>query len=84
MRKYLQKLQETHLKAIKSILQCFKRTVSTWLFYRIGVDLILIRFIDAYWGGDVDSKKLTIRYFVTLEGTPISLNNKKTLWLCHL
>lgn len=70
--KYLQKPQETFLKAIKSILQCLKGTVNIRLFYKIGVDLIFTRFIDANWGGDVDSKILTIGYFFTLGGTPIS------------
>ncbi len=75
--KYLQRPQETQLKATKSILQCLKRTVNTGLFYKIGIDLILTRFIDANWGGDVDSKKLIIGYFFTLGGTPISYNSKK-------
>lgn len=82
--KYLQKPQETHLKVTKSILWCLKGTVNTRLFYRIGIDLILIRFIDTNWGGDVDSKKLAIGYFFTLGGTQIFDNNKKILWLCHL
>jgi len=70
--KYLQRPQETHLKANKSIFQCLKGTVNTRLFHRITIDLILIIFIDANWGGDVDSKNFTIRYFFALGRTQIS------------
>jgi hypothetical protein len=75
--RYMDKPEEAHLQAVKSILRYIKGTTTLGLLYKKGGDFTLTGYTDADWGGDLDERKSTGAFIFTVGNTPISWSSRK-------
>jgi hypothetical protein len=68
---------ETHWKCAMRVLRYLKKTSELGITYSKSNDFILNGFSDADWANDLDTRRSTTGYFVTLNKNPISWNSKR-------
>jgi len=76
---FLTQPTETHLKAARHVLRYLKHTSTYSISYLKGnnLNLRLLGFTDANWGGDKNDRKSHTGYLFCLNGSPISWTSKK-------
>ena len=69
--RFMSRPGKQHWEAVKWILRYLKGSSDTFLYFT-GASLKLQGYVDADFAGDIDSRKSTIGFVVTLGGTAIS------------
>ena len=75
--RFLAKLRENHMMAVKRIMRYLKGTEDYGLWYKFGGNLYLKVFIDANWVGNIDDKKSTSGGALFLGKRLVSWTSKK-------
>ena len=69
--RFMSRPRKQHWEAVKWILRYLKGSLDTCLYFR-GASLKLLGYVDADFAGDIDSRKRSIGFVFTLDGTTIS------------
>jgi hypothetical protein len=69
--------KEIHVMTVKRILRYLKETKYFVLWYPKENDLTLVTYIDAYWAGSIDDRRITSGAFLYLGECLVSWLSKK-------
>lgn len=75
--RFMKSPRKPHLEAAKKILKYINSTYDMGLFFKRKNDLVLMRYTDADFGGDMDNRRSTSGYIFLYGGTCISWCSKK-------